>query len=153
MTALAADLGVIPTSMDLRQGFTLADPSVTVPWTASEEHLQELLGGILRHRTGGYWVAKVKLLGGLQCNIGFHFEGQPAVLANLEFFRDAYPDQRESFEEFQRYFELAFGAPTSKNRGTAGYPEFRWSVPGAEIVHYVYDRFGPEEHMRIVRAG
>jgi hypothetical protein len=138
--------------MNLKQGFTLDVPAVTVPWIASEEQLQELMGGVLRHVTGGYWVGKVQVLGGLRCNLGFHFEGQPAGLVSLEFFRDAYPDQRASFEEFQRHFEGEFGPPTSKKRGTDGYPEFRWRVPGADIVHYVYDRFGLEEHMRIVRA-
>jgi hypothetical protein len=137
--------------MDLRNGFTIDNPPVAVPWSTSEAQLQNLFGSLLRHVTDGYWVAKVDVLGGLRCNLGFHFHQRPGVLTELEFFRDSYADQSASFEEFQRYFEAVFGAPVSRKPGTEGFPECRWVVPGAEIVHYVFDRFGPEEHMRIRR--
>jgi hypothetical protein len=44
-----------------------------------------------------------------------------------------------------------FGAPTTKKDGSEGFSSFEWKLPGARIVHYVFDRFGPEEHMRIQR--
>jgi hypothetical protein len=70
-----------------------------------------------RRNIDGYWVASVQVLGALQCKIGFHFHGTPAMLNELEFFRDSYADQRASFDEFQRYFEKAFGRPVSKSHG------------------------------------
>jgi len=43
----------------------------------------------------------------------------------------------------------SFGPPTETTPGSEGLPNHRWVFPGFEIVHVVYDRFGPEEHMRI----
>ena len=135
--------------MDLREGFPIDVPAVFVPWRVSEQELETLLRPVLRHVTDKYWTARVSVLGGLACNLGFHFRGMRGGLSELEFFRDAYANQEQSFKEFQRYFEETFGPPTDQSPGTEGFPSYRWLVPGAEIVHLVFDRFGPEEHMRI----
>jgi hypothetical protein len=67
----------------------------------------------------------------------------------LEFFRTSYADQAGSYQEFQRHLEQTFGQPTSTTPGSEGFPSHTWRLPGAEVVHFVYDRFGPEEHVRI----
>jgi hypothetical protein len=95
----------------------------------------------------------VRVLGGLECQLGFHYRGEHGDLSLLEFFRDAYLDPAASFQEYQEAFEAAFGPPTESRAGTEGFPAYRWLVPGAEILHQVVDRFGPEEHMRIRRIG
>ena len=138
--------------MDLRTGFEIEEPKVMVPWGISETELQELLVETPPRRvTQGYLTLPVKVLGGLQCQLGFHFR-RSGRLSELEFFRRAYPDQRASFEEFQRYFENAFGAPTRSTDGNEGFPSFEWRLPGATIHHFVFDRFGPEEHVRVRHA-
>lgn len=138
--------------MDLRVGFELEEPLMMVPWGATEAELEELLGPSRAYRvTRGYMTLPVKALGGLRCMLGFHFRGS-GKLSELEFFRTAYPDQRASFDEFQRYFEGTFGTPSRCVEGDEGFPHYEWRLPGATINHYVFDRFGPEEHMRVRRA-
>jgi hypothetical protein len=132
--------------MDLAKGFTLEDPLVTIRFGMSERELQQLLGERLRHITDGYYCLSCTSLGGLQHELGCHFKGG---LNELEFFRKAYPDQVASFNEFQRHFEAVFGPPAETTPGSEGLPNHRWTLSGFEIIHVVYDRFGPEEHMRI----
>jgi hypothetical protein len=137
--------------VDLRDGFEIDEPAVVVPWTISEPELVRLLGSVLRHVTDKYWTAEVRVLNGLSCNLGFHFRGSGGELSELEFFRSSYADQARSFVEFQRSFEAVFGPATTEHPGSEGFLTYRWLVPGAEIIHLVMDRFGPEEHMRIRR--
>jgi hypothetical protein len=150
---LAAELGRYADRghVDLSEGFRIDEPAVLVPWRVSEKELEGLLEPVLRHVTDKYWTARVSVLGGLRCILGFHFRGKRGELSELEFFRDSYPDQASSFDEFQRYFEKAFGSPTECTSRSEWFPSYRWLVPGAEIIHLVLDRFGPEEHMRIRR--
>ena len=61
--------------MDLSDGFPIDEPPVVVPWNVSEDELGLLLGPVLRHVTDKYWTARVQVLGGLACNLGFHFRG------------------------------------------------------------------------------
>ncbi len=142
--------------MDLREGFQLDDPLVFVPWTVTDAGLRRLLWerGLRRVTTGYYVLSDCLSLGGLRCELGFHFVPRGGDrLDELEFFRRAYPDQAASFREFQECFERAFGPPTATRPGDEGFPSHEWAVPGARIVHYVIERFGPEEHMRIQRRG
>jgi hypothetical protein len=132
--------------MDLNRGFTLENPPVTIRFGMSERELRQLVGDRLRRVTSGYHCLSCTSLCGLRHELGCHFE---RGLRELEFFRKAYPDQRASFNEFQHHFESAFGPPTETMPGGEGFPSHRWVFPGFEIVHVVYDRFGPEEHMRI----
>jgi hypothetical protein len=138
--------------MDLRAAFPIEDPPVSVPWGATEEQLVQLLASASPRRvTRGYVTLPVQVLGGLNCMLGFHFRDS-GRLSELEFFRTAYPDQQASFDEFQRYFEQALGPPSRTEAGDQGFPLHEWRLPGARVVHYVFDRFGPEEHMRIQRV-
>ena len=138
--------------MDLRQGFEIERPAISISWGISEAELQELLAKTPPRRvTRRYFTLPVTVLGGLQCMLGFHFR-DPGHLSELEFFRTAYPDQAASFDEFQQHFESSFGKPSRATDGDEGFPNYEWRLPGATIHHYVFDRFGPEEHMRIRRA-
>lgn len=138
--------------IDLRTAFPIEDPAVTVPWDITADELIQLFASFSPRRvTHRYITLPVRVLGGLHCMLGFHFQDQRG-LSELEFYRTAYPDLRASFEEFQRYFEQAFGPPLQKEAGDAGFNSYTWHVPGASIIHFVLDRFGPEEHMRIKRA-
>ena len=142
--------------MDLSRGFTLEDPPVTIRFGISERELDQLLGERLRRITNVYYCLSCMSLGGLQHELGCHFKRGlfKGRLDELEFFRKAYPDPVASFDEFERHFELAFGPPIETTPGSEGLPNHRWLFPGFEIIHVVYDRFGPEEHMRIrAKAG
>jgi hypothetical protein len=90
---------------------------------------------------------------GLQDELGFHFTPRGGDrLDELEFFRRAYPDNAASFRNFQDHLERTFGPPTQTRDGAAGFPTHEWHVPDARVIHFVHDRFGLEEHVRITRA-
>lgn len=139
-------------TLDLREGFAIEEPAVIVPWGATEDDILALLAPASPRRvTRGYITARVRVLGGLDCMLGFHYRNA-GRLSELEFFRAAPSLQRDSFDEFQRHVEQAFGPPSQTAEGDAGFPSHQWRLPGARIVHYVFDRFGPEEHLRIQRV-
>lgn len=82
--------------------------------------------------------------------LGFHFEPRKnGILKELEFFRTDYSNQQKSFDDFQSHFEKSFGKPTSSTKGNEGFNNYEWNFNEVQIVHFVFDRFGPEEHMRI----
>ena len=139
--------------MDISRGFQIEQPAVFVPWGISEAALKKLFEpGALRHVTSGYFTVSCNSLGGLAHNLGFHFQPREAgALSELEFFRASYPDQAASFTEFQRHLEASFGPPTATKPGTEGFSSYLWQLQGADVVHYLFDRFGPEEHVRIRR--
>jgi hypothetical protein len=135
--------------VDLSAGFQLIEPNVFVPWQITQIGLRELLGPALRHVTTGYYTVACITAVGAHC-LGFHFDPRDGdTLSELEFFRKSAGNLRDSFESFQGGLEQAFGAPTSVRPGGEGFPSIEWVVPGAVIVHHVFDRFGPEEHVRI----
>jgi hypothetical protein len=137
--------------MDIAQGFQIEDPKVFVPWSVSQSQLREFLSEHgLRHITTGYFTITCKSMGGIEHELGFHFEPRSGdILHELEFFRKSYADQKKSYQEFQEQFEAGFGKPNFSQPGTEGFNSCTWNLQDVEIVHYVYDRFGPEEHMRI----
>ena len=140
--------------MNLAEGFQIEQPALLVPWKIREDELQRLFSGHpLCHVTAGYFTTSCVSLTGLTHELGFHFHPRGGgVLVELEFFRRAYPDMIASYQEFQRHLEATFGPPTSTSPGSEGLPSHSWSVSGASIRHLVFDRFGPEEHVRIQRA-
>jgi len=54
-----------------------------------------------------------------------------------------------SYEDFQQHLEQTFGKPTITTPGSVGFPTHTWRFPGVDVFHYVFDRFGPEEHVGI----
>lgn len=137
--------------MDISSGFQIEQPALFIPWKVSETDLQKICDGqLLRHVTHGYFTTHCTSLGGLSHELGFHFHPRGGgVLIELEFFRTSYADQAASYQEFQQHLEQTFGQPTTTTPGSDGFPSHTWQLTGAEVVHFVYDRFGPEEHVRI----
>lgn len=126
-------------------------PDVFVPWGIGEAELQTLLPSA-RKVTRGYFTLDCVSLGGLRHMIGFHFDPRRAGrLVELEFFRASYPDQHASFANFQRHLESTFGHAERSGPGDSGFPWYEWDLGGTQIQHLVFDRFGPEEHVRIRR--
>ena len=137
--------------MDISRGFHIEQPDLFIPWKVSETELQRLFDGQqLRHVAQGYFTTRCTSLGGLSHELGFHFHPRGGgVFIELEFFRTSYADQAGSYQEFQRHLEYTFGQPTTTTPGAEGFPSHTWRFHGAEVVHFVYDRFGPEERVRI----
>lgn len=139
--------------MDIVKGFQIEDPNVFVPWSVSQSQLRELLARHgLRHVVEGYFTITCRSMGGMEHELGFHFEPRSGdFLFELEFFRRSYSDQNILYQEFQDRFEAEFGTPDFIKPGYEGYDSCTWNLGYVEIVHYVFDRFGLEEHMRIRR--
>jgi hypothetical protein len=136
--------------MDVSSVFPLIDPPVRVPWGISEAELKNLVGPRLRHVTDGYYTAACTSLPGLTHVVGFHFEPRKSGrLIELEFFRESYVDLATSYVQFQRAFEAHFGPPTKSRPGDAELPNCEWTIDSVIIRHFVLERFGPEEHMRV----
>lgn len=137
--------------MNIHDGFKIDRPDTFVPWGITEAELMSLLGEYgLRNVTQGYYTLTCETLGGLKHELGFHFTPRKSGrLLELEFFRRSYPDQAASYNEFQEYFERTFGKPSKTTPVNKGFSSHEWKVKGAKISHYVVDRFGPEEHVRI----
>jgi hypothetical protein len=137
--------------MELASGFQIESPNVFVPWGIRQRGLKSLLEEHgLKRVTRSYYVLSCVSLNGLSHELGFHFYPRwRGVLNKLEFFHCSYRDLEASFNEFQEHFERAFGKPTNEQLGDQGLPSFTWNFGGVQIVHYVLDRFGPEEHMHI----
>ncbi len=137
--------------MNIYKGIQIDAPNIFVPWAISENKLVELFKGKnLKHITEGYDTIKCSLFNGLNCIVGFHFDSRlNGHISEFEFFRSNYDDQQGSFDEFQKYFVQTFGMPTITTPGYEGFNNHEWIFDNIKIIHLVYDRFGPEEHMRI----
>jgi hypothetical protein len=141
-------------NMDINKGSQIDSPKIFVPWDVEEKELTDLFNGHeLKHVTTGYYTTSCTSLNGLTCMLGFHFDPRSnGRLNELEFFRTNYDDQRKSFEEFQTHFVNVFGQPSETAKGNEGFNNYAWQLNNVQIVHYIFDRFGPEEHMRIKKA-
>jgi hypothetical protein len=142
--------------MNLSKGFQIEEPNVFVPWDTVESLFQQRFERLeLRRITDGYFTVHCTSLSGLSCELGFHFYPRHTgngTLLEFEFFRLSCPDMATSYQEFQRHLEQTFGLPTLTVPGSEGFLSHTWNVPGAEIVHLVQERFGPEEHVRIRKS-
>jgi hypothetical protein len=140
--------------MDISKGFQIEQPELFVQWDISEPELQHTFAGIpLSHITDGYFTTQCISLGGLSHELGFHF--YPRVdgrLVEFEFFHTSPRDLTASYQEFQRHLEIAFGKPTVMKPGSEGYPSYTWRFHAVEVLHFVLERFGLEQHVRIKRA-
>ena len=137
--------------MEIEKGFKIDNPNVFIPWNITENELIEILdGNELKNVTNGYYGMSCESLNGLKCYIGFHFNPRKnGILNELEFFRNGTDSQIKSFDKFQFHFEREFGKATKISKGKEGFENYEWWINGIQIVHFVFDRFGPEEHMRI----
>lgn len=140
--------------MTIDKGFKIDQPDIFVPWDIDEKQLTDLFKGQkLINITTGYYTTDSESLDGLKCKLGFHFEPRKnGRLNELEFFRTNYDDLSKSYEEFQKHFVGQFGKPTKTSLGDEGFEIHHWDFDGVNIMHFIIDRFGPEEHMRIKRV-
>jgi len=140
--------------MDFSKGFQLEVPAVFIPWGIRAADLEAPFGGSLERVRDGYYCMTCESLGGMQNELGLHFSYYSAIgtLHKLEFFRKDYSDIQGSYETFQKHFEDAFGPPDFREPGQQdGLPDCAWHLGDVTIVHYVFDRFGLEEHMEITK--
>ena len=135
--------------MKIESGFTIEKPNAFIPWGIHRNQLKMILGPELRCVSLDYYSISCESLGGMKHQLGFHFDSN-ARLKELEFFRDTYPDQDASYKEFQKHFEATFGTPTETGEGEEGFPYHIWYLNEVTIAHSVWNRFGLEEHMRII---
>lgn len=134
---------------DIARGFQIEQPELFVPWGIDEAQLLVLLGARATKVTPGYITCSCTSLGGLVHQLGFHFQPRTkGVLVELEFFRKKYPDERASFDEFQRHLEAAFGQPHA-DPGIMGYPSYLWEFESVAVRHFMAYRYMSEEHVRI----
>jgi hypothetical protein len=139
--------------MDLSKGFQIEEPHVFVPWETPETQFMDGFEGLhLRLVKHGYFTTHCTSLRGLSHELGFHFR-EKGRLVELEFFSSSYSNLAESYQGFQRHLEATFGQPTITEPGSEGYPSHTWRFPGAEVVHYVQEHFGPAENVRITKTG
>jgi hypothetical protein len=131
-----------------------------IPWYVTQNELEKLFidqGHEIKKVTNGYYTVECISLNGLSHRLGFHFQPNKSnELKILEFFRNSYPNLYESFNEFQVHFEKSFGFPTKTYpKNSEGFPSYEWEMEGIRVKftirHYVFDRFGLEEHMHIER--
>ena len=146
---------LMKTPQKIETGFWIDEPNIFVPWNISEQELETLLGKQgLKRVTDGYYTIACTTPGGQKHLLGFHFRPQKGGrLRELEFFRDAYADLKKSYEDFQKHFEGEFGPPNSAEKSEDSFDRYVWRLGKIKIEHYVLDRFGPEEHMRIRFTG
>jgi hypothetical protein len=140
--------------MEIKEGLKIDNPNVSIAWDIDEQGLKGALGDNVHMVTDRYYVAKrCKLLGGLECNIGFHFGKKH--MESFEFFRDPFDPNdahniiRKSFDEFQMYFEKEFGNATYTKPGIEEFTDYLWDIGDFVIFHMVFNRYGLEEHVEI----
>lgn len=139
--------------MEIEKGFQIEYPNAFVPWGIKESEFLAVLAPLLPRRVvDGYYTIFCKSLGGLDHELGFHFE--PKIggrLAELEFFNCRSQSIGDSFSRFQRHLENTFGPPNSVATKD-GREWFQWVFGETVITHYMQDRFGPEEYLRLRRG-
>ncbi|MEZ6093181.1 MAG: hypothetical protein R3C03_02935 [Pirellulaceae bacterium] len=141
--------------MDIARALT-TDAGVCIPWLIPQEELTSSVGSdCLESISNDYLVTRCSLLGGLDLSLGFHFKGNK--LLEFELFRHIAWPLPDSYAEFQRHLTLTFGDPTQsiasdRDAGyDCGYDHHEWRFGRIRVRHYVIDRFGCEEHVRIAK--
>ena len=139
--------------LDFSRGFVIEEPSVVIPWGATEQELVEIVGAeALNHVTRGYYTVQCVALGGLRIHLGFHFQPRSGgKLWEFEVFRGDMTPLETSFAEFQAHLEAVLGPPSSTSDADGEFSHYEWRTPDLHVYHYVLDRFGPEEHVRFKR--
>lgn len=140
--------------------FQLESPDLNVSWGIRPADLEARFRGHapaveLRRVRAGYYVAPCRALKGLRTMIGFHFRplADEGVLNELEFYDNGSRDLEASFALYQLHLERTFGPPSRVSPGqfSAELPSYEWRIKRLRVSHWVMERFGPEEHVRILR--
>lgn len=148
-------LDPVKQNKNIESGFQIDNPHIFVRWGISEKDLEKLfMNQELKKVAKSYYTTPCKTLTGHEFELGFHFSSENKIgLTELEFFRTNYSDLKESYDEFQKYFENTFGKPSESNMGSQGYVSHVWHIGKVEIVHFVFERFVLNEWMRIKYIG
>lgn len=153
------DLGRIlspGTAMGIVQsGLKLEAPAVFIPFGIDRHYLLELFAGASAPTkvADGHYVAECDPFGGIWCRIGFHFAAEkPPLLHRFTLSRVAdywgSHTLRQSYDEFQRYFERDFGTPATAS-GPAGFASHQWELGGVQVRHFVQENPPLAEHAEI----
>lgn len=141
---------------EIEKGFQIENPNVFVPWNISDQELKVLFSDHeLKCVTTGYYVIKCQALNGIELNLGFHFiPRKNGYLKELEIFVNYHSDRDNTYSMFQTHLESVYGNPSKTESGTweKSKPSYTWISGSVSIYHYVFDRFGPEEHVRIKKS-
>ena len=144
------------TQKDTTIGIQLETPALWIPWGIGVREFAKTFTdttqSVLRLVAPGYYVARCQILQGLVTHVGFHFEpaNDSGHFNELELFDNGEEDIEKSYRLFHDRLVQAFGKPNRRRDGAVSpsMPECEWNVGPVTIVHYVVDRFGPEEHLR-----
>ena len=140
--------------------FQLETPELSVSWGTRPAELEALFREHapdveLRRVRAGYCVAPCRALSGLRTMIGFHFRplSDHGVLDELEFYDNGSRDLEASFALYQHHLEQTFGpcSRVSPGQFSADLPTYEWRIKRLRVSHWVMERFGPEEHVRVLR--
>ena len=100
----------------------------------------------------GYIVFPAKLFNGIDLMVGVHYCG--VLVEYIEIFRAlGYYDSpdfkiNDSFNELHDAIVSCYGKPQVATLGILNkYPSEKWINRNFVLEHYIYDRFGPEEHI------
>lgn len=146
--------------MKAGRGFRLESPALTIAWGIRPAELEatfhrEAPGVDLIRVRAGYYVARCTALGGLRTMVGFHFSplADDGALSEIEFYDNGSAELAESFAVYQRHLEATFGPPSAVRAGffSPDLPSYEWRKGRVRAAHFVVERFGPEEHVRVLR--
>ena len=138
--------------------FKVDEPDIELTVSVSE-CLKQLKSANINYNKvcRGYVVFSANLFGGLDLMVGLHYKG--AFVEYIEIFRpiEQYnlPDYdiNKSFSEIHDAIVSVYGKPSAeKPKYADGFPSERWIGRNYVIDHYVFDRFGPEEHTHFIFA-
>lgn len=106
--------------------------------------------------TDGYIVFQGKAF---DCDIplmfGIHYNQTKVefieIFRPLEYTRSKEYNVNISFKELSEILKSKYGRPTVTTTDSSPYkfPREEWRTPNFSIEHYIFDRFGPEEHLHI----
>ncbi len=136
--------------MNIADGLAIDNSRTVIPWGITPKRLAGLTGpDALTEVSRDFYVTDCSVLAGLEVTLGFRFRG--GKLKEIELFRRLAIPLPESYAEFQRHLESVFGPPDSVTKGNCGFKDCEWRIRGVKVWHTVFERFGPEEHVRITR--
>lgn len=140
---------------NLADGFFVENPKYIIPFDITKDDISKIVLSSIKTITPNYFTTKCIALNGLEINLGLHFsdESHPGKLREFEVFFDTYSNLLDLYKQRQLHLEKTYGIPQTIKDGEYE-KEMRfcqWIIGGTVISHYVFDRFGPEEHIQIIK--
>lgn len=133
-----------------------------IEWNTRKRNIVHMFGRKnVKFVTRSYLVVEGKIFNDkYSCNIGFHFSA--FILKKIELFdsREGYESKStiDRFNEKQKYLKQCYGEATDKKNENVYYDNeslkferSTWKTNNFRINHSLFERFGIEEHLHIVR--